>query len=82
MNLSTGYPIEVTILEDNSKATFASDVWMGMTPVVVKKRGEGLQNVSIIRGTCIMFKNGTNINVMEEYETLRNRWMIACGAQA
>lgn len=81
MNLSVGLPIEVTIAEDKSKATFSSETWMGMTPSTMKMRD--MDNKPVVHtGTCIMFKNGTKINVMEKYEDLRDRWMVAWGAGA
>lgn len=79
MNLSVGLPIEVTIAEDKSKATFSSETWMGLTSTTMKVRD--MDNKLVIHtGTCILFKNGTKINVMEKYEDLRDKWMVAWGA--
>ena len=73
-------PIEVTIAEDKSKATFHPDTWMGITSSTMKLRD--MDNKPMVHtGSCIMFKNSSKINVMEKYEDLRDTWMLSCGAQ-
>jgi len=79
MNLSVGLPIEVTVAEDMSKATFSTETWLGITASTFKARDSDNRPV-VHTGTCIMFKNGHKVTVTEKYDDLRDKWMVAWGA--